>query len=109
MIKLDSGLSSVSSQELQQQLSRPGAAVSAAMDLMKATLWAADAHGGVSAAAAAALTQAYPQQTIVAAFGHLRRLALVNPGTARRPYQLTDRAKTPLQASRAFLELVTQP
>lgn len=63
---------------------------------MQATLWAADAQGGVSAAAARAPTRHYSGATIAAAFGHLRRLLLINPGTARRQYHLTDRFKSSL-------------
>lgn len=47
-------------QELAQQLGRPGAAVSAAMDLIKSTLIAADARGGLPAAAAGVLPARFP-------------------------------------------------
>ncbi len=47
-------------QELAQQLGRPGAAVSAAMDLIKSTLVAANARGGLPAAAARVLPARFP-------------------------------------------------
>ena len=65
-------------------------AAAAAMDLIKPTLWAADC-GGVPPAAARALTHQYTSGTIAAAFACLRRVRIVNPGTGRRPYHLSDR------------------
>ena len=70
----------------------------AAMDLIKPTLWAAN-QGGVSEAAARALVQHYDKDTMAAAFACLRRLVVVNSGTARRPYNLSERVVRSQQAS----------
>lgn len=70
----------------------------AAMDLIKPTLWAAN-QGGVSAAAARALVQHYDRETVAAAFACLRRLVIVNPGSGRRPYNLSEPFVRSQQAS----------
>ena len=70
----------------------------AAMDLIKPTLWVANQRG-VSASAVRALVQHYASGTVAAAFACLRRLDVINPGTGRRPYNLSERFVRSQQAS----------
>lgn len=73
------------------------------MALIKGLLFAAEHSGSSPAGAAQALTSRFPQDDIIAAFGHLIRAGQVYNAQSPRPFHLSNRFYASLQVCQLLL------